>query len=701
MSTAETVLSVRDLDVEFGSEAGLVHAVRGVSFDLAAGSTTAIVGESGSGKSVTALGVLGLLPDTARMSGSVRLRGRELIGLDDAAMSKVRGHEIAMIFQDPLSSLTPVFTVGDQIAEAVLAHQDLPKRRAAGRAVELLDLVGIPDPSRRARAYPHELSGGMRQRVMIAMAIANDPTVIIADEPTTALDVTIQAQILEVLGQARRETGAALLLITHDLGMVAGTADDVVVMYAGRTVEKTGVDALFRTPRMPYTIGLLGAVPRVDRRTEVLTPIPGTPPLLIDLPDACPFAPRCPIVVDECRKREPALESVADAHLAACLRSGEIDDDQTIDGSPVFAPDTQNPVDDGPVPVAGAGVPGSRPVVLRVRGLRKEFPLTSGLLRRRVGTVRAVTGVSFDLHAGETLAIVGESGSGKSTTLRELMDFTQPEGVVGVDGADPATLSKRSARVLRRRMSMVFQDPASALDPRFTAFDVIAEPLRALGMSRSEVGDRVAGLMRRVGLDPAHADRYPIAFSGGQRQRIAIARALVTDPALVILDEPLSSLDVSVQADIVNLIARLQRDSEIAYLLVAHDLSVVRHTADRVAVMYLGAFVEVGTTGQIFEAPTHPYTRALLSAVPVPDPVAERDRRPILLTGEQPSPTAEYAGCSFAGRCPLYAELDEERRSRCRTEVPGLRVVATATPSHEAACHHFEKVLSPIQEVAR
>ncbi|GAB92475.1 ABC transporter ATP-binding protein [Gordonia rhizosphera] len=701
MSTAEPVLSVRDLDVEFGSEAGRVHAVRGVSFDLAAGSATAIVGESGSGKSVTALGVLGLLPDTARMSGSVRLRGRELIGLDDVAMSKVRGNEIAMIFQDPLSSLTPVFTVGDQIAEAVLAHQDLPKRRAAERAVELLDLVGIPDPSRRARAYPHELSGGMRQRVMIAMAIANNPKVIIADEPTTALDVTIQAQILEVLGQARRETGAALLLITHDLGMVAGTADDVVVMYAGRTVEKSGVDALFRTPRMPYTIGLLGAVPRVDRRTDALTPIPGTPPLLIDLPDACPFAPRCPIVGDECRKREPALESVADAHVAACLRSGEIGDDQTIDGSPVFAPDTQNPVDDAPVPVDSPHAPGSRPVVLRVRGLRKEFPLTGGLLRRRVGTVRAVTGVSFDLHAGETLAIVGESGSGKSTTLRELMDFTQPEGVVGVDGTDPATMSKRSARVLRRRMSMVFQDPASALDPRFTAFDIIAEPLRALGMSRSEVGERVAGLMRRVGLDPAHADRYPIAFSGGQRQRIAIARALITDPALVILDEPLSSLDVSVQADIVNLIARLQRDSEIAYLLVAHDLSVVRHAADRVAVMYLGGFVEVGTAEQIFDAPTHPYTRALLSAVPVPDPVVERDRRPILLTGEQPSPTAEYAGCSFAGRCPLYAELDEEHRNRCRTEVPGLRVVATATPSHEAACHHFEKVLSPIQEVAR
>ncbi|MGV9860731.1 dipeptide ABC transporter ATP-binding protein [Gordonia sp. NPDC003425] len=715
------VLSVRDLRVEFGSEAGQVQAVRGVSFDVAAGSTVAIVGESGSGKSVTALGVLGLLPDSARVSGSVRLGGRELIGLDDKSLSRIRGSGVAMIFQDPLSSLTPVFTVGDQIAEALLAHQDLSKRRAADRAVELLELVGIPDPARRARAYPHELSGGMRQRVMIAMAVANDPSVIIADEPTTALDVTIQAQIFEVLAAARREAGAALVLITHDLGVVAGTADDVVVMYAGRAVEHADVGELFAAPRMPYTIGLLGAVPRVDRRAEALTPIPGTPPLLIDLPDACPFAPRCPVVIDACTDSEPALVEVGARHTAACIRAQEISA-AAIGGVPVFASAGASAGVASAATSSAAQASSSRDArepVLTVRGLRKEFALTSGFLRRRVGAVRAVTGVSFDIRAGETVAIVGESGSGKSTTLLELMDFTQPAGVVRVEGIDPATVSRREARRLRRRMSMVFQDPASALDPRFTAFDIIAEPLRALGLSRADTATRVDRLMRRVGLDPAHADRYPTAFSGGQRQRIAIARALVTDPALVILDEPLSALDVSVQADIVNLIERLQADSDIAYLLVAHDLSVIRQVADRVAVMYLGAFVEVGDTDEIFGSPAHPYTQALLSAVPIPDPVIERARIPILLTGEQPSPTAVYAGCAFAGRCPRYALLDDERRSRCRTEIPGLR--ATGNPAeaghpdepghpdehgHRAACHFLDPgsiptSSVPTQEVAR
>ncbi|NDZ94452.1 ABC transporter ATP-binding protein [Streptomyces sp. SID6673] len=685
------VLSVRDLRVSFGSEAGRVDAVRGLSFDVSASSTLAVVGESGSGKSVSALAILGLLPDSAAVSGSVALDGRELLGLDDKQMSTVRGREISMIFQDPLSSLTPVFTVGAQIVEALTAHRDMGNKAAMARAVELLDLVGIPDPARRVKAFPHELSGGMRQRVMIAMAIANEPAVIVADEPTTALDVTIQAQIMSLLRTAQAETGAAIVLITHDLGVVAGAADDVVVMYGGRAVERAAAETLFDGPRMPYTIGLLGAVPRVDRIAQTLTPIPGTPPVLIDPPSACQFAPRCPIVIDECLQHEPELTPVGgddevagmEAHAAACVRAAEIGDDATIDGHPVYG----EPV----VGTRGAPTPDSedRPVILEVAGLRKEFPLTSGIMKRRVGTVRAVDGVSFDIRRGETMAIVGESGSGKSTTLLEVMDFGQPAGVVRLSGTDPAELSRRRARVLRREMAIVFQDPSEALDPRFTAFDVVGEPLRALGLSKQDTEDRVGGLLRRVGLDPAHADRYPSAFSGGQRQRLAIARALATDPKLIILDEPLSALDVSVQADVVNLIRRLQADGDVAYLVVAHDLSVVRHMADRVAVMYLGRFVEVGPTAAVFDEPRHPYTQALLSAVPIPDPRAERARTPILLRGEQPSPTAEIVGCAFAGRCPLYPTLGESEQSRCREQEPAL---AGAGTDHRAACHFTDRM---------
>ncbi|MGV9794929.1 MULTISPECIES: dipeptide ABC transporter ATP-binding protein [unclassified Gordonia (in: high G+C Gram-positive bacteria)] len=679
----DVVLEVGDLRVSFGSEAGRVEAVRGLSYELRSGKTTAIVGESGSGKSVSAMAVLGLLPDTARIDGSVRLRDRELIGLSDKDMSSIRGQEISMIFQDPLSSLTPVFTVGSQIVEALQAHQRIASKPAWSRAVELLDLVGIPDPARRAKAFPHELSGGMRQRVMIAMAMANDPAVIIADEPTTALDVTIQAQILDLLKTAQRETGAAVLLITHDLGVVAGTADDVVVMYAGRPVERADVDTLYQEPRMPYTIGLLGAVPRVDRRVEMLTPIPGTPPVLIDPLDECMFAPRCPIAIDDCRSSEPPLRKMsAHGHDAACVRSGEITGAGTVSGDPVF------PVSD--VSSSESAVPREdRPVVLDVVGMRKFFPLTSGLLKRRIGTVRAVKGVSFDIRAGECMAIVGESGSGKSTTLLEVMDFAQPAGVVRIGGVDPASVRKRAARSLRQDVSIVFQDPSEALDPRFTAYDIVAEPLRALGTSRSDTEAKVAGLLRRVGLDPVHSDRFPAAFSGGQRQRLAIARALATDPSLIILDEPLSALDVSVQADIVNLIRQLQSDGDVAYLVVAHDLSVVRHLADRVAVMYLGEFVEVGDTDRVFDNPAHPYTRALLSAVPIPDPAAERARTPIVLSGEQPSPTAEIVGCSFTGRCPLYATLDDERQTRCRSHHPELRVIGDAD-DHAASCHFME-----------
>ncbi|WP_226365934.1 ABC transporter ATP-binding protein [Pseudonocardia sp. ICBG162] len=684
------VLSVRDLTVAFPSEAGRVEAVRGVGFDLLPGRTLGIVGESGSGKSVTSLAVMGLLPETASVTGSITLSGRELVGLSDEAMSGIRGDDIGMIFQDPLSSLTPIFTVGDQLVEAMQIHRDIGRAKARERAVELLDLVGIPDPRRRVRAFPHEFSGGMRQRVMIAMAIANDPTVIIADEPTTALDVTVQAQILDVLKVARDETGAAVVMITHDLGVVAGVADDVLVMYAGRPVETAPVDELFAAPRMPYTIGLLGAVPRVDSvERRPLVPVPGTPPAPTDLPPGCPFAPRCPVAVDACRTAEPPLVPVPgrDGHAAACVRTGEIVDG-AIGGEPVFA------VPDLPLGDDRAGDREDRPAVLSVSHLRRTFPLMKGsLVRRRVGTVHAVADVDLEIRRGETLGLVGESGCGKTTTLLEIMNLLPPEGgTIEVAGTDVATLRGRAdIAALRREIQIVFQDPMGALDPRMTVGDILTEPLRAAGWTdRGRVATRVDELMALVGLDPEHVDRFPAAFSGGQRQRIGIARALATKPSLLVLDEPVSALDVSVQAGVLNLLTALQRELGLSYLFVAHDLSVVRHVADRVAVMYLGRIVESGAVADVFGNPQHPYTQALLSAIPVPDPQVERTRQRVVLSGDLPSPTDDAPGCAFLGRCPLARTLSEHERSRCAGETPALTVkdgASDADSDHRNACH--------------
>ncbi|MGW4442824.1 ABC transporter ATP-binding protein [Streptomyces sp. NPDC004682] len=586
------LLQLTGLDVDFDGR----PAVRDVHLTLDRGEVLGLVGESGSGKSATALAVLGLLPGNAVARGSVRLDGTELLGAPERELNDIRGRRIAMVFQDPLSAFTPVYRIGDQIAEAVRAHHDVSRARAAARAVELLDLVGIPEPALRAKAFPHEFSGGMRQRAMIAMAIANEPDVLLADEPTTALDVTIQAQILDVLRTAQRTTGAALLLVSHDLGVIAGMADRVAVMREGRVVEQGTAEQVYGTPREPYTRELLAAVPRLD-------------------------TPRVP------------------------------------------APATGEPV-------------------LTVRGLTRTYPVrTGGVLRRRTGTVHAVDGVDLDLRRGETLAVVGESGSGKSTTLFELLELAAPEGgTVELFGRRYGTLTRAEQRELRRRVQVVFQDPMASLDPRMPVGDIVAEPLRAQGADRTTAARAVPGLLARVGLDPAHADRYPHEFSGGQRQRVGIARALSVEPELLLLDEPVSALDVSVQAEVLDLLQRLKEELGLAYLLVSHDLSVVRNIADRVSVVYLGRTVEAGPVDEVFVRPRHPYTQALLSAVPLPDPVRERSRRRILLIGDPPSPTRRYDGCRFRARCPLHAELGEDERKRCAHEVPEFE-------GDGAACH--------------
>jgi peptide/nickel transport system ATP-binding protein len=592
------LLSVRDLAVSFPTGDGAIRAVDGVTLDLAPGELLALVGESGCGKSVTALTVMGLTrPDGARTEGSVRYRGGELLDASDDELRGVRGAEIAMVFQDPLSSLNPVLRVGDQIAEQILVHEDVTRAQAHQRAIELLTRVGIPAAARRASGFPYELSGGMRQRVMIAMALSCGPRLLIADEPTTALDVTVQAQILDLIRDLRDETGAGVLLITHDFGVVAEMADRVAVMDAGRIVEQAGVEEAFAAPRHARTRALLEAVPRLD--------------------DPLPV------------RRPPAA------------------------GEPVLA----------------------------LERLEVCFPVRRGPRRRRGGAaVRAVDGVSLAIRPGETLGLVGESGSGKTTLARAAVRLLEPTGgTVRFAGRDITEASRRELQPLRRELQIVFQDPFGSLNPRKRVGDVVGLPLRLHGVSRQAAVPRVAALLERVGLAPEHANRWPHELSGGQCQRVNIARALALSPRLVVLDEPVSALDVTVQAQIVDLLDALQRELGLAYLFVAHDLSVVRQVSDRVAVMYLGKLMEVAAVADLYERPVHPYTASLLAAIPVPDPSRRRRRvRGVAPSGEPPSPADPPSGCVFHPRCPRATDI-------CREVEPPL---AAHSDGQLAACHH-------------
>ncbi len=674
VDSQRNLIEIRNLSVTFPSEAGTVRAVRDVSLDIRAGEVLGIVGESGSGKTVMSLSMIGLLAESATITGSITYDGVNLLDLNDNEMSKYRGKDIAMVFQDPLSALNPVHTIGRQIAEALHIHSDISKDGALKRAVELLEIVGIPRPAERAQSYPHEFSGGMRQRVMIALAIANQPKVILADEPTTALDVTVQAQILDVLKTARDMTGAAVVLVTHDLGVVAGLADRVAIMYAGKVVEIGGVEEVYASPAMPYTVGLLRSIPRVDAvGSSRLTSIDGAPPSPVALPPGCAFAPRCPAAAPQCDAAVPTLTPVSPTRMTACVRQSEITVLQQSGG--LFV--------DGPAHVASAQT--SDAIALEVRGLKKTFPLLKGsVLRRRVGSVFAVDGVDLMLHEGRSLALVGESGCGKTTTLLEILNMVAPEaGTITVLGRNVAELSRKQRLEMRKDLQIVFQDPFASLDPRLPIGDAIAEPLDNFGMPKAEQNQRVMELLELVGLQRDHASRYPSEFSGGQRQRIAIARSLALNPKVIALDEPVSALDVSVRAGVLNLLAELQEKLKLSYLFVSHDLAVVQHVADDIAVMYLGGIVESGPVDEVFAKPQHPYTQALLSAVPIPDPKVERVRKRIILQGDLPSPANPPSGCRFHTRCHVRATLPAELATKCVSDRPEL-VLRNAS---RVACH--------------
>ena len=659
------VLSVRDLRVRFPTEEGTLQAVDRVSFDVHENEILAVVGESGSGKTVTMLAALGLLPPTAEVSGGVFFNGQDVLGLPERKLNRLRGRRLAIVFQEALSALNPVQRIGYQIAEAITIHDhDVPRSRVRERTIELLELVGIPDAAARANSYPHELSGGMKQRIVIAMAMANDPDVLIADEPTTALDVTIQAQVLEVLRRVQERTRAAIILVTHDLGIVAGLVDRVAVMYSGRLVETAGAREVFSLAAHPYTRGLLASLPRIDqhRSTSRLLGIEGQPPSLVALPSGCAFHPRCPRaeLPEPCATDPPGLRAVQRGHEAACHFAGET------------TPATGRPSASDQRPL----VTEPRQVVLEVDNLVKHFRA-----RRGAAEVHAVCGVSFTVGRGETLGLVGESGCGKTTTARLVLNLVPATaGSVRYSGQDVLAARGRALRALRRQMQVVFQDPYASLNPRRSVGSIIAAPLRVHGLYGDGGKARVRELLELTGLEPAHANRFPHEFSGGQRQRISIARALALEPQLLVLDEPVSALDVSVRAGIVNLLEELQDRLGLAYLFIAHDLAVVGHIADRVAVMYLGRIVETGSRDDVFVRSSHPYTQALLSAVPVPDPDREAARTRIMLTGDPPSATSPPSGCRFRTRCWKAQDV-------CTHEEPAL---VDRGQGHPVACHFAE-----------
>jgi len=743
------VLDIQNLSTHIQLTSSVVQAVGNVDMHIDAGETLGVVGESGCGKSMTGLSIMGLLPPGGSIvSGSVKLDGRELVGLRQEELRQVRGNEVAMIFQDPLTSLDPTKTIGYQVAEPVRLHRGVSKAQALERAVEVLSLVGLPRPKERLDDYPHQLSGGLRQRVMIAMALANEPKLLIADEPTTALDVTIQAQILALLRELKDRLGMAMLLITHDMGVIAGHADRVNVMYAGRVVETADVRELFSDMHHPYTQALLASIPQLDQdANKALHAIPGLPPDLSHPPQGCRFAARCSRATDKCRAEEPSLAGKTSEHRFSCWHPvdgplalaviGEAGPDAVSIGLvssdaesvaeaalpadraghiPEFVADAplQEAAADGEVPEVAAEAeeaPQTETIVvasgiqvtadgrlevtertvevaadgdgilplLELTHLVKEFPITSGVLQRKVGSVKAVSDVSFSVPAGTTFGLVGESGCGKTTIGKMIVALERPNsGAITMGGLNVSKLRGAELRRKRRDLQLMFQDPQSSLDPRMRVGAIISEPLTVqhLGSKRAQ-RERVFELLGEVGLPRNAVERYPHEFSGGQRQRIGLARALTLNPRLIVADEPVSALDVSIRAQVLNLMKRLQASHGLTYVVISHDLAVVKYMAERIGVMYLGKLVELGSGQDIYERAAHPYTAGLIATIPVPKPSLERAKKGAAIRGELPSPVHPPSGCRFRTRCQFAQEI-------CAAEEPQLRSFG---PGHIAACH--------------
>jgi oligopeptide/dipeptide ABC transporter ATP-binding protein len=660
------LLEIKGLQTHISLTRSVVRAVDGIDLHIDPGETLGVVGESGCGKSMTGLSIMRLLPNGGHIvGGSIVFDGQDLVHNSEEQMRKLRGNEIGMVFQDSQTALNPTKNIGYQVAEPVRLHQGASQKQALERAAEVLDLVGIPKPRERLDDFPHQLSGGLRQRVLIAMALANQPKLLIADEPTTALDVTIQAQILELLDRLKSELNMSVLLITHDMGVVAGRADRINVMYAGQMVEATDTIELFDNMHHPYTQALLGSIPQLDQDTrQTLFSIPGLPPDLTNPPEACRFADRCRLVQDDCRTIDPPLDGPV-GHLFRCFHpvSGPL---------PVRPADPR--VEQEKAEQALEGAP-----LLEIHDIRREFPVGSAFRARNRPTVKAVSGVNLTVRAGETYGLVGESGCGKTTLGRLIVALEKPDGgTVRLSGADVGHMRSRELRRKRRDLQMMFQDPYASLDPRMRVGSILSEPLVVQGIGdRRTRQRRVAELLAEVGLPPNSVERFPHEFSGGQRQRIGLARALILNPAVIVADEPVSALDVSIRSQVLNLMKRLQAEHNLTYVVISHDLAVVKYLSDRIGVMYLGRLVEEGSGDDIYNRPAHPYTAGLVATIPIPDPHAERGKTRAAVRGELPSPISPPSGCRFRTRCP-------RAQDKCAEELPVLRRFGEG---HVAACH--------------
>ena len=658
-------LEVDNLTTHIQLSRSVVHAVGNVDLAIDRGETLGLVGESGCGKSMMGLSILGLLPPGGHIiEGSIKIDGKELVGLSDKELQKIRGDDVAMIFQDSQSSLNPTKSIGEQVAEPVRLHRHASKKEARDRALEVLELVGLPRPKERLDYFPHQLSGGQRQRVMIAIALTCEPKVLLADEPTTALDVTIQAQILALLDDLKERLGMATLLVTHDMGVVAGRSNRINVMYAGRLVETAPTDELFSNMHHPYTQSLLGSIPRLDAdNTKALISIPGLPPDLTNPPTGCRFHARCPRASEKCRVEEPPLAGEDPSHRFACWH-------------PVDGPIRQRPTI---VPTEAIAARQREPLLDIVDAVR-EYPVTAGaVLQRKIGTVKAVSGINLQVGKGESLGLVGESGCGKTTLGKMIVGIEKPDGgKITLEGTEVFRMRGKALRLARRDLQMMFQDPYASLDPRMRVHAILREPLIIQDVgSRREQDERILRLLDEVGMPSNALERYPHEFSGGQRQRIALARALMLEPKVMVADEPVSALDVSIRSQVLNLMKRLQAEHDMASVVISHDLAVVKYLADRIGVMYLGKLVELGTGDDIYRRAAHPYTEALIKTIPLPDPAAEKAKDDVGIKGELPSPVYPPSGCRFRTRCPRAQQL-------CADQEPAFRSFG---PGHRAACH--------------